>query len=764
MITIPVVLTHGDISVYPDDRDCNLFYCIQTTPKIRVKGGKPVFGGLFWTDKADGTMKSTAGIAGGKINFDANLAVTREEEETIAEKIVSSGIQNERRNELLKMEKDKLSFKQKAGAADANFDFSHIPAVGEVRFGTINYTEGSVTLLEENGGDIVAWSSSGGKASGFADNNAAFSLRLAPDGAAIWYKSLKDGADSVGVPIGIKYDLKFLMRIPSLEIRAYAASQQSLTIERDIERTSREIKGSCGKSDTVYGVNVNSVTEKLLENNVINIEIKKGSTHISSEYISQIRESVVAIIQKKIEEIVKSRVKGLTEKERNESVIRILKEEYNSFVELRYTQDDVIEWSVSPQGTIMNFLKDVPKNSIKSVVNLVDLSDPEVSTTAVNVRVSAPWNEAPYVDNVDVDLEIPGQEGKTKSFSFTKDTPMKTWFFRTPKRYDGKVKYTAYAYLKNHQEPYKLSGVTTGDVSVNISKIGLINLKVKPHPNLMSLSGKNKVTSVQVDIEYKSVGKIVFSDSLPLLPEDLEGKEFNKDLGIPIEEPLNYRVTYFFKERETLVIDNKKIYLSEDGLNTVYTPFPFEDALDLKVELPFIPSDEVLKISVDFIYIDEKNEFESSDRVLFSKEDEWESVTAKLVLLDKKINAFKYRFSIYTKDDIVKSDWINAEGEAETIVLPMEKIEIDYGNIGIGTDYRSAVLEITSNVFPKNKKKVFRIKELNMDSPYIEMILPKTDDISKFNYNLILRSTAGENLRLEGDWEGNYFDLSDSKK
>ena len=81
MITVPIVLNHKDIAVYPDDQDCNLFYYIRTTPRIRkLENGIPVFSGLFWTDDATGKMDSVAGLAGGWINFDANLGFTEEEE------------------------------------------------------------------------------------------------------------------------------------------------------------------------------------------------------------------------------------------------------------------------------------------------------------------------------------------------------------------------------------------------------------------------------------------------------------------------------------------------------------------------------------------------------------------------------------------------------------------------------------------------------------------------------------------------------------
>ena len=92
MITIPSVLMYKDIAVYPDDKDCNLFYCIRTTPRIRMENDKPVFSGLFYTDKADGKLESTMGLAGAFINFDANLSVDQADYDEIAKRLKDSGI------------------------------------------------------------------------------------------------------------------------------------------------------------------------------------------------------------------------------------------------------------------------------------------------------------------------------------------------------------------------------------------------------------------------------------------------------------------------------------------------------------------------------------------------------------------------------------------------------------------------------------------------------------------------------------------------
>ena len=108
MTTLPQIAVLKDIIAFPDDEDCNMFYLARTTPRIRMDGDTPIFNGLFWTDKADGVATSTAGLAGGYINFDVNLAITEEEKSKVAQKLKSMKIQQERRREIMKLERERL--------------------------------------------------------------------------------------------------------------------------------------------------------------------------------------------------------------------------------------------------------------------------------------------------------------------------------------------------------------------------------------------------------------------------------------------------------------------------------------------------------------------------------------------------------------------------------------------------------------------------------------------------------------------------------
>lgn len=782
MITIPTVLTYKDIAVYPDDKDCNLYYCIKTTPVLRTVDGNPVFNGLFWADTADGQMKSIAGLAGGQVNFDVNLGIPEEDQDAIRNELKRSGIQASRYKEAAKKEKERQTMKLKAtmmGDAKGNggqgkasraypspggeparekeqgqekkldIDLSDIPTEGEIRFGSINFTDGLMEVLEQTNGSLVDWCSDGGKPSMFGDNNAAFAATLTPEGAAVWYKALKEDAKAIGV----RFNLKFQIRLPSLEIRAYAGSHQRETVTHIIKQVERKYNAGCDKIKTKI-VNIKSITRDLVDNGLINIEIKTGSTNLSQDYISEIRESVMGILTNKIEEIIKSRLEGLTEEQREDYLLESMTEEINSFVELSFTQEDIVEWSIAPQGTIMGFLEDVSPAARQRATTLIDLSEKEKDTTKIHVKVQAPWDEAPYITNVKVDMHYISN-GKEESHIFTKDENSWDWMFRTPEHDNGKVKYSVYAYMKGFSEPYKIDeDIATRTIDVHIGKIGVIDLNFRPHPNLASLSGRNKVTAAQVYVEYKDKsGKNNIKETLVLNPEQPEGVVFHKELGTDIDSPVKYKVQYYFKQSEMLEMPEQHYYITKDQ-NVVYTNFPFQDSINVNVGLPLVPTDMVKKAYVEFKYEDKMNGFESNDLVFLSKEDGWENPTARLMVMDKTKGDYKYRFRVICEEDIIKSNWLNGDN-AEFIALPIQKIMVSGKMLGLGSDFIGGTALIQNEESGFNKTIFFT--EDNGQG-FIEFYTQSIEGkLPEFKYLLTMYDLTGVSHEISGSWKGAMF-------
>lgn len=752
MITIPSVLNHKSVVVYPDDEDCNLFYAIKTIPEIRVVDGQPIFSGLFWTDRADGADTSVAGIAGGWINFDAHLSVSEDVLKEIDGKLKSGQVQESRRRVLVKKEKERLGLIAKA-RGESTVPDPDVPSIGEIRFGALNYTQGTVTLLEQSGGDLIPWSSAGGPASLIGDNNAAFALRLSPTGAAIWYKALKEGNKAISV----RYDLKFMMRLPSIQIRAWAGSTQKSEIHRQVERVWTNVDQGCSDAD-VERIDVKSVTEELKDAGLVHIEIDKGTTDIGDNE-EQLKSFALKIIEEKVSEIIKTRIHGMTEEERKTSMIELMTEEVNSFVELNFTQRDVVEWGIAPQGTIMNFLEGIAESKKKHITELVDLSVMEVETFTLNTSVSAPWDEAPFVNAVNVKINYKAA-GKEHSALFKKDTPKDVWHFRPPKNDNGLIEYTTEVFLKGISEPIILPVETTnGDININIGKPGLIDVTFLPHPMLSFLTGDNEIKAVQVDISYKNEGDPDhFSDTLILKTDKPEGEKYTRIMGKLVDSPLVYKATYFSKDGNSVVMQEKKYYLTENNNSKILVESPYQDVLELSTELPQSPDESVKKIIVEFKYEDTVNHFSSYEKVELSAEDQWEPVTAKIVLIDKAQSKFRYSYRIVSPDAIAKSAWIDGQGE-ETIILPFLKVTINASQLKLGTDYINALLTMQYVNGDINNSREILLSQDSLAKP-ISWYIPRTspNDV-EYNYKLVLIKADGSQTESSGTNKGSILIL-----
>jgi len=758
MTTLPQIAVLDDIIAFPDDENPNMFYLARSTPQIRMDGDMPIFNGLFWTDKADGSDSSTSGLAGGYVNFDINLGISEEEKRKAANKLKKMKIQQQRRREIVKLEKERLGLIARA-RGESRVPEPDVPLVGEITFGALEYTDGTVTLLEEKEGGLVSWSSAGGPASLVGDNNAAFAIRLSPDGAAVWYKALQQGDKAIST----RYDLKFRLRLPSLEIRAWAGSTQKSEINRKVDRVWKNVDQGCSDAD-VERIDVSSVVETMTEEGLLNIEIKKGSTEISDEHVSQLRDMAIKLIEEKVKEIIKSRIHGMTEEERKTSMIEVMKEEIRSFVELRFTQRDVVEWKMAPQATIMNFLEDVSEENKRNITKLVDLADDIVGTVEIPLQVNAPWEEAPFVSSVKVMAEYPSAE-ENKSWLFDKNTTKDKWLFRRPKKDDAVVKYTSEVYFKGVSKPLVIpTQETNGLINIEVGKVGFMQANFKPHPTLNSLSGDNKILNIQVAINYKTEdGPDHFKTSVVFKPEDVDGKKIERAIYTHVDAPIEYVVTYYSKNGKVIEMPSQKYYFTENQVADIFTPNPYEDTLELDVELGMSPDESLKKIIVEFQYEDDDNEFTSEDKVELAAEDDWEPVTAKLVQLNKDMQNFRYRYKLIGDNLFSRSGWVDSTGD-QTLILPILQVGINVSRLKIGEKYENVVLELFYKNNKQNVNHQIFLDEESANKP-INWFIPRIDDShDKYTYSMTLYPPDGDQVEVKDlEGKGKFLIIKDVK-
>lgn len=759
MITLPIILTHKDISIFPDHLDCNLYYCIRTTPHVRTNEiGEPVFRAEFWSAADPKDQTAVSGFTGGGVNFDVNLSITETEKKEIKEKIKSSEIQKKRYEEIIAKEKKRgnlistitrpSNLVNESRQSNAMRDFikdearvaqSQIPQVGEVTFGSIIYTAGTVDILEQKGeGQLVEWHSGGGKPAMFGDNNSATALRLTPKGAAVFYSGIMGRTKS----IGIRFDLKLRMCMPALNIRIYAGSIQTGQTHSLINHVDKH----CTEK-----IKSKEITQLLTDMGFINIDVERLSTDMDDNLVNSIRTSMMSILEKKVDEIIKAKIQPLTPEERNSKLETIINEEFKSFTELNFTESSVFDFNIAPQATIYEFFENITEEQLNKMVTTIDLSKQVFAFNEITLCASAPWDEKPFVNNVKLECEYPSipkdNSERKRAFVFDKTNAAQVWHFRKPKNDDGKVIYTPHVYLRGRSDSVQLPTQTTegGYILVNIGKIGIIDVGFRAHPNTASLPGDLKVSGFQVDLWYKDGnGKMLMGPEQIVTTNLEEELKFERNLGIVLDQPLHYKITYIFKNIDPITLPEKTFYMANDGVSTIFADFPFNMRKNIQVELPLVPNENVKEISGEIHYGN------YIFPVTLSQEDEWQPVKVNLCTLDERVDNYTYQFKLkYNNKEyrMASSGVWKGDNDSSSLVVPLKRIEVaGIDLLHLGEKYYRADVEIRTSD-EDNKPIIFSLskKDRELESKVLYMFYPDDKKLT-LNWKVTLTEMSGTEL------------------
>ncbi|HEY5953634.1 MAG TPA: hypothetical protein VIT18_04665, partial [Terrimicrobiaceae bacterium] len=731
MLTFPEVFTHKSVVVFPDDEDPNIFYLLAGRPRLRLDdNNRPVFRGLFWTDDASGSQPSVAGLRGALLHFDVNLEVPQTLRDEILERIKTTAVQQQRVEQMERDEKERIQRMARAtGGGTGGLPQPRIPEIREPRFGSIQFLGGKVELLEEKDGQFVQWSSAGGPPSLIGDNNSAFALRLGAEGAAVWSRGLEQDATAIGV----RYELKFQARLPSLQIHVWAGSHQKLEVERKAERVIQNMDQGCSDAD-VERIDVKEVSETLTEEGLVNVEIIKGSAKISDEQVSQLRNAAIGLISDRVKEILMHKIRGMTEEERRTSLVQKVTEEVTAFAELRLTQRDVIEWSANPQATITEFLGGITGDARKKLITLVDLSDPVVSTLEADVSANAAWDDGQSgVTRVIVKVEYPAAQDDPKAvqeFAFDKNSPSAQKFrCRRVRRDRGTLNYSAIAFVKGSAQPILLPrSQTNGHVHVEVPNLGSIKMKLRPNPSMFNTGGSGKITAVQVNYEYKdAAAPDHVADTAVVRPSDLDsGVSVSHQTFREIDQPVRFKPVYLREGAPAITGVEQQTWIQAGRESTLEIPLPWTDFLQVSTRV--LGVDGLKRAQVDLRYDD--GSFKSDAQIALDKDsaDEagaaWSGKTS-LPQIDKSKQRFRYRYSVEGAGQLVVGPWVDAEGDQE-LILPVLAVKLRTDRLNLGTNVTEALVRLkyldTSRQF-ETRHEFF----LNKDKASDIWLVPRVD-------------------------------------
>lgn len=757
MLTFPEVLTVDGVVVYPDDEDPNLYYLLSGRPRLRVASdGRPVFRGLFWTDDASGAQPSVAGLRGALLHFDVDLEVSAATRQKILDEIRRTAVQQQRVEQMERDERERLQRMARATGEDvASLPKPRVPEIREPRFGSIEFTDGQVTLLEEKDGAIVAWVSSSGPPSLIGDNNSAFALRLGAEGAAVWYRALEQDASAIGV----RYELKFQARLPSLQIHVWAGAHQQLDVERKAQRVIDNVDQGCSDVDVEH-IDVTEISEHLTEEGLVNVEIVKGAAKISDEQVSQLRNTAISLISDRVKEVLMHKLRGMTEEERRSSLLQKVTEELSAFAELRLTQKDVIEWRANPQATITDFLNGITGSDRQSLITLVDMSQPVVSTVEADVSADAPWDAEPGIARVIVRVEYPAamqDPQAVQEYAFSKDTAPQKFACRRVAGDRGTLYYTAQVFVRGAEEPITLPRRSTnGQVHVQVPALGAFRMRLRPHPNMFATGGSGKISAVQVDYAYKTEARPdhVAETALVRATDVNDGVAVAHTTFRAIDEPVHFVPTYLRDGAPAIVGKPQQVWVQAGRESVVEVPLPWTDFLQVSARC--LGPEALKRVKVDLQYDD--GDFESEGSVLLDADaadapgGAWSGRTA-LPQLNRAQQRFRWRYSVEGAGQLTVGPWVEAEGDQE-LALPVLAVKLRTERLKLGSDYSEALLTLrytdTARRF-ETRHEFFLTAAQPSDVWLVPRVDPNLDD---YRYTLTLYPPSGDEVTLEGEGRG----------
>lgn len=746
-ITFPSVLSHRAAEVYPDNADVNLYYLIPNVPTLRRDGDRPVFRGLFWTDAADGATGSVAGLAGAQLNFDVNLDVSDEDREDIRRQIQSSGVQAQRRDEMLRDETERLQ--RMADATGRARGEPRVPAVGPIRFGSVQYLDGRVVLLEKQGDDVIEYATSGGPPSLMGTNNAAFSMRLGAVGAALWNRTLMEDASA----LGIRYELEFEVALPTLEIHIWAGSHGKLTLDRhDLELTVEQVDGPSETVDKTV-VKYNTIAQTLVTNGLVHIDVKKGTSKISDDIAAQLRESAMSMIIDRVKQVVASRLEGMSLEQRRTGMEKLITDEVTAFAELRLTQSDVIKWKVNPQATITDFLGGITGDQRKGLVTLVDLSDPVVATLDVPVSVDAPWagvdGRPGEVTKVQVEVTYPAarfEDDRTQTVVFDRQTQPTTLHWRRHRGDPGAIEHVARVYLKGRAEPVLLDRKRhNGDVVVQVPNLGRMQALVKPYLEDFALKGTGAVATVQLDYEYSTPGRPDHvADSIVLRATDGEqGQVIDHPVPGEVDKPLLVVPTYHLAEGGSVTGRPLKVWPRNGEQGRLDVPTAYPDRISVSVQA--LQVDGLTSVRVTFEH-NEAQGFRSRAAVTLD-EDVWDG-TASLAQADASDARFRYRYTVRGDQQLATSPWIDAEGDGEVPILPVLAVTVRPSGLGLGTRFSDALLRLVCRDDDRDWEVTQEMFLTDPTATPVWLVPRASDKVDHYRYRMTLTTVDGQVIEV----------------
>ena len=607
------------VTIYRDDEDNRKFYMLTDLPSVaRDDEGDPLFTFIMYARDLDRLDPEETEIANGYLSLTTHVAVSNEDEEIIRTYL-----------------KEMLSKERRRG-----FGFLRLALAGsdepKLGYPTV-FTDGSVEFVTFND-EMVPFTGGSSKPSLIGTNVASFSQILNQDGAELFRGSIEKGL----IPAIIKYDLKFLARIPALtihihgdrseffkEVRQYVTRTYSTSYGwgwwgwhhyRHRTTTWQEFAGMKKFRETFH-----SLTIDIDDTDFRTGEEGEDLSEKLEELAFRILENNIlpSFFQQAINDVAK-------EQTENDEIPMPSEETVKGTIDVWIRRSDVVEISVHPNAQLSQVLE---AEEIKNHTVYLDLGQPFFEELDVKVHANVNFEDDPvYALKVFLDYDQQDEKRnvrvkKANEFLFKSSDQIQRFRKIMAKDANGAPK-DSYNYWS--EIVYKDSGETIRvpsagslesrerELVISYRRLGFVKVKVSlgPMPDL--------VESVTIDFSYPHSTSPSAEKTLELTKDSPTGSYFTYIGHEGEPKPYIYQVTYNLADGQKMDLPEQK-----SSSEVLVVSDPFEQTLKYRF-LAQADFSVVEKILLDARYVDDENDYTIEYSAEFIENGEVSSWSIKL--------------------------------------------------------------------------------------------------------------------------------------
>jgi len=450
----------------------------------------------------------------------------------------------------------------------------------------------------------------------YGDNRACFSVQLSAQGATLVQETL----DAKTSMIGVVYDLVFVGLRPAYQVNLQVDWSQVYSFVED------HFKASA----IFFSVDIDNVTEKLIENRVIKLDvISFGAGASDADIIGEKDEAVKFIkgfVTEKFFQPSMTPNKGETDNWAYQlgSTLKSFKPDNIGYSRRTYDRTDVktmqinmreksaVERRIVPQGHLQGLLDTLKKYPKEDYIKEVDLADPFFQQIKVDV-VGGAAIATDHIDRLSVHVQYTDDQPQDTLLANAGDTTKMTWALKPDKGFDYNYNYQVF--FKPDAPEGVDPHVASGTIKSNASKLivdprDLYQIQ-KVHVQAVNLPF-DRYTQVEVNLKYTDPATKTVLQKTIIISQNATADDWSFRTAPDESLSFQYQLTYYAAGVQPL---QKEWVTSQDPAVLVGDPFP--DALTVTI-VPAGDFSKIQRMMIELTYDDAQNNIHQEQTVTFT--------------------------------------------------------------------------------------------------------------------------------------------------